>query len=380
VGVLGFSASAFGESVTFTYAGEQKEFVVPAGVSSIHVVATGAAGASLQGAGGGGKGAVVSGDVSVKPGPLYIDVGGTPQSDMPSVGGFNGGGSAPGGGGGGGASDVRTIASGQSGSLASRLVVAAGGGGGAQSGYCIAGEGGNAEARGTNGEGEESFLCFGSPAYSSTGGGAGTQTEGGTAGSPGGEAGALGQGGSSGEDGGAGGGGLYGGGGGGAFDENEAGGGGGGGGSNLLPAGGEAKTAETGAEPSVTVTYTAPPACTAVNGVGHIAPKGKEGENLRVHLSTSGGTFTTTTPNGAAQFTLRTLSSASCVVIPGGLEFSGRGAATMGGPKHTGYEMVFSFATGGAKTYLSLEVTKGATVVYKVTHEPLTKGSKVKIS
>jgi hypothetical protein len=122
------------------------------------------------------------------------------------------------------------------------------------------------------------------------------------------------------------------------------------------------------------------PSCTAVNGVGHIAPKGKEGENLRVHLSTSGGTFTTTTPNGAAQFSLRTLSSASCAVIPGGLEFSGRGAATMGGPKHTGYEMVFSFAAEGAKTYLSLEVMKGATVVYKVTHEPLTKGSKVKIS
>jgi hypothetical protein len=131
----------------------------------------------------------------------------------------------------------------------------------------------------------------------------------------------------------------------------------------------------------VVLTYTAPPpACTAVNGVGHTPPKGKEGVNLRVHLSLSGGTFTTTTPNGVARFVLRTLSSASCVGIPGGVEFSGRGAATMGGPKNTGYEMAFSFATEGGKSYLSLELTKGATVVYKVTHEPLTKGSKVKIS
>jgi hypothetical protein len=91
-----------------------------------------------------------------------------------------------------------------------------------------------------------------------------------------------------------------------------------------------------GLEQEVLPTYTVPPpACTAVNDVGHIAPKGKEGENLRVHLSTSGGTFTTTTASGAAQFALRTLSSASCVAIAGGFEFSGRGAATMGARKTT---------------------------------------------
>jgi hypothetical protein len=153
---------------------------------------------------------------------------------------------------------------------------------------------------------------------------------------------------------------------------------GGGGGGASYPA--PATQWDTTATPSVTITYTAPPACTAVNGVGHIAPKGKEGENLRVHLTTSGGTFTTTTPNGAAQFALRTLSSASCVVTPGGSEFSGRGTATMGGRKNTGYEMVFAFVTNLGRTYLSLEVLKEGAPVYRVTKEPLTKGSKVKIS
>jgi hypothetical protein len=120
------------------------------------------------------------------------------------------------------------------------------------------------------------------------------------------------------------------------------------------------------------------PPCTAVQGVGHIAPKGKEGENLGVHLTTSGGSFTTTTPNGAAEFALTHLNTASCVQTAGGYEFNGHATARM--RKVNGDEMVFSFATEGGKTYLSLEVTEHGTVVYNIIHEPLTKGSKVKIS
>jgi hypothetical protein len=351
VGVFGFSASAFAESAAYTPGGgSEQQFVVPAGVTQVKVTAIGGAGE-----GAGGSGAKVTATLTVTPGQtLWVD--------------FGGGGGGGVGGAGGSASDVRT----ESGKLSSRLIVAGGGGGG--TGVGSGGKGGSAS--GESGE-------AGANSFSAGGGGGGTQKEGGKGGSAGegephgpGSEGELGQGGSGGVcDGGGGGGGYYGGGGGGGACPVDAGGGGGGAGSSYISpeASGGSFASGAGLEQEVELTYTAPPVCTAVNGVGHIAPKGKEGQNLRVHLSTSGGTFRTTTPSGAAVFALRTLSSASCAASPGGVEFSGRGAATMGGPKHTGYEMVFSFAVEGGKTYLSLEVMKGATVVYKVSHEPLTK-------
>jgi hypothetical protein len=375
VGVLGFSASAFAESTSYTPGGgSEQPFVVPAGVSKIEVTAIGGAGGSTV-AGPGNSGAKVTATLTVTPGQkLYVDFGG-------------GGAGANGGGNGGGASDVRS----ESGTLSSRLIVAGGGGGGGldcTEGFAVGGgPGGDA-----SGEiGEDGNDCRGAEG-DSEGGFGGTQSAGGEGGhdSPKsneaefGEDGSVGQGGNGGScGGGGGGGGYYGGGGGGGDEVAPCGGGGGGAGSSYITpeASGGSFASGAGLEQEVAFTYTATtPVCTAVNGVGHTAPKGKEGENLRVHLNTSGGTFTTTTSSGAAQFALRTLSSASCAAIPGGVEFSGRGVATMGGPKHTGYEMAFSFATEGGKTYLSLEATKGATVVYKVTHEPLTKGSRVKIS
>jgi len=134
---------------TFGYTGTQQSFVVPAGVSSVTVVATGASGGvgfhfSTKGAGGtGGRGAEVSAQLSVTPGEtLYIEVGGpgapAPGSTGAGSGGFNGGAAGGNnGGGGGGASDVRTCSAGATtcptgatSSLASRLVVAGGGAGG----------------------------------------------------------------------------------------------------------------------------------------------------------------------------------------------------------------------------------------------------------
>jgi hypothetical protein len=43
-GMLGFSASAFAETVAFKYTGKEQEFVVPAGVMTVHVAAIGGAG------------------------------------------------------------------------------------------------------------------------------------------------------------------------------------------------------------------------------------------------------------------------------------------------------------------------------------------------
>ena len=265
------STTAGVTTCTFGPTGAEDTFTVPDGVSSIHVVATGAPGAMSATSFAAGRGAEVSGDLTVTPGDtLYVEVGGAPTvggncfSGVACVGGFNGGGSTRSGGGGGGASDVREQARDQSGSLDSRLLVAAGGGGSGQGTFCRpnstvfrGGAGGDAGSNGGNGE-----KCV--TVSGGTGGGAGGQTDGGAGGSPDGQSGSLGQGGNGGvTSGGGGGGGLYGGGGGGSLvfgsfgsEPIQAPAGGGGGGSNLVPTGGNATIANSG--PSITISYTGP--------------------------------------------------------------------------------------------------------------------------
>jgi hypothetical protein len=147
---------------TFPTTGAPVKFVVPDGVTSLHVRAVGGAGGSTQ-SDPGGAGADVVADLVVDPGQvLWLLTGGNGSPWDFSAGGYNGGGAstgvwaAPGG----GASDIRTSLS----DLSSRLVVAGGGGGGAQ------GPGGPA------GQPAPSAGGFG-------GGGAGTDSAGGAAGS-----------------------------------------------------------------------------------------------------------------------------------------------------------------------------------------------------
>lgn len=123
-------------TVTFNYTGAQQTWVVPAGVTSVNVVAEGAQGYD-SGATLGGRGGRATGTLAVTPGQtLYVYVGGqglvTTGINVPMGGGFNGGGhglnngGGPGvAGGGGGASDVR-----QGGfALTDRKIVGGGGGG-----------------------------------------------------------------------------------------------------------------------------------------------------------------------------------------------------------------------------------------------------------
>jgi hypothetical protein len=287
---------------TFSSTGAEDTFVVPAGVSSVQVVATGAPGAEgavLALSGGspapGGRGAVVSGNLTgLTPlQTLYVNVGGAPSggddcaAGIDCIGGFNGGGFSGNNfaGGGGGASDVRTqprtvpLASDDS-----RLIVAAGGGGGGAGGTCngpassralLGGSGGDAVSDGgvpagsDGGDGESCLLDLGTvdrTLTGGTGGKAGTQSAGGAGGIPGGLSGSLGQGGQGAPlGGGGGGGGYYGGGGGGAgavcggtedCNGSISAAGGGGGGSNLVPQGGSATLAQdTSVAPSVTISY-----------------------------------------------------------------------------------------------------------------------------
>lgn len=253
------AASAQATTLTYLYTGGEQTFTVPAGVTTLHVVAIGGAGGSSAVLG--GAAAQVTGDLAVTPGQvLYIEVGGKGKDGASGgAGGFNGGaaggfGGTSAAGGGGGASDIRTLP-GPSLSPDTRQIVAAGGGGGGATGTeGIGGAGGAAESGG------ESSSDF------NGGGGAGTQSIGGSGGSgvmTSGEEGVRGLGGVGGSScdegggGGGGGGGLFGGGGGGPGCHSTSG-GGGGGGSSLVPASGSLALASLAAEPQVQITYSPP--------------------------------------------------------------------------------------------------------------------------
>lgn len=95
-GCAAIVAPAGASEVTFEYSGEEEMWMVPTGVTSIEVEAVGAQGANGFYGGGeaaaGGRGAVVTGQLQVRPGQrLFARVGG---SGGPYDGGFNGGGDA----------------------------------------------------------------------------------------------------------------------------------------------------------------------------------------------------------------------------------------------------------------------------------------------
>ena len=268
--------------VTCEYTGGEQSFTVPAGVTSLHVVAVGGRGGAF-----GAHGAVTTATLQVLPGSrLYVEVGG--NGGTGATPGFNGGGeggsgSYSRGGGGGGASDVRTctVAPGKEdscepGVLATsadpRLVVAAGGGGGTQGG----GDGTGGTPIGRDGSGSGAFGGGGGKGGTLVGGGAGgagapPDPNRGGPGTPGGP-GVAGSGGNGGSGvfhgGGGGGGGYFGGGGGGggsaSLGPGQSAGAGGGGSSYAAPgATGVSFAGDTTGEPSVTLSYAASPPVTS---------------------------------------------------------------------------------------------------------------------
>jgi hypothetical protein len=282
------------QTTSFGFTGAEQTFTVPAGVSSVHVVAIGARGGrgsdfGAQVGGAAGLGARLEADLDVTPGQiLFIEVGGAGFDGAGraggGAGGFNGGGSSVNGsanlpgGGGGGATDVRTCAraaatcAGAGSSLASRLLVAAGGGGGGSLGQASSTFGGKGGDAGVDGEAGRR-LCSSIRATPGGGGLAGTQIAGGAGGAEGigevtsapGLPGGLGVGGDARiefgvEPGGGGGGGFFGGGAGGGASECP-GGGGGGGSSFATPAGANVSVTTALTEPSgVSITIPDPPA------------------------------------------------------------------------------------------------------------------------
>jgi hypothetical protein len=254
---------------SFTEVGA-KTFTVPAGVTSIHVVAVGAPGGGKE-AQLGGHGATATADVAVTAGQvLGVFVGGPglsgSETEKANPGGFNGGGN--GGsvglfgsmGSGGGASDIRASATGD---LTARLVTAAGGGG---AGRDTAGADAGQSAKPLN-----TFCTGGGAGTASAGGAGGTGDGDGTSFNSVGAPGAIGVGGSAGFAGGGGGGLFGGGGGGGTVREGHTGDpdtcGGGGGSSGFGPGTSATSVSVSGSTtPSVTISYLAPPAPPTVPG------------------------------------------------------------------------------------------------------------------
>jgi hypothetical protein len=250
-------------SKTFVFTGAVQTDRIPAGVTSVHVVAAGGPGAGGTGelGGRGGLGAQVTAQVPISASgqTLQILVGGGGTAK----GGWNGGGAATArAGGGGGASEVRS-----GDTAASDLVVAAGGGGGGQSVTNAGGAGGNGGHFGSPGrDGQPARGCIGSGGDPGTlsGPGLGGYDFCGTRDGKDGARGLGGAGGAGGADGGGGGAGYFGGGGGGAAGEPgsrtpypRAAGGGGGGSSWAEPSASEVKWGLAG-RPFVELSYTAP--------------------------------------------------------------------------------------------------------------------------
>ena len=139
------------QEATFNFTGGQQSFVVPPGVTSIHIEAWGAQGADATFPNGptgiAGLGGFAEGDLAVTPGQiLEIFVGGqgTAVTNAIGGGGFNGGGDAQElgtvnqRGGGGGASDVRVGGT----TFNDRVIVAGGGGGACAATTIFGGDGG----------------------------------------------------------------------------------------------------------------------------------------------------------------------------------------------------------------------------------------------
>jgi hypothetical protein len=270
----------------FSFTGSEQSFTVPAGVTSMHVVAIGGRGGKGAGnvtGGGFGFGSVVSADVAVTPGDVVkVVVGGNGGDAVGATGGTGGFSGSVGSGGDGGSAKTSTIQKGGGGGggmsyayvdgqgiLPGFLVGAAGGGGGG--GGAVAGVGGNGSPDdGFNGEAGGN----GAPTHAvqgGTGGGGGTASG---AGKPngkffGGGAGTFGFADNSGAGGG-GGAGVWGGGGGGEGDTDGNGGGGGAGLSSVSSdrATNGSYTRDTTGVPSITFTYDVPEQPGAVGGNG----------------------------------------------------------------------------------------------------------------
>jgi hypothetical protein len=123
---------ACAQTTSFAYTGQPQTYTVPAGITRIEVVASGAAGGRVSSLQARSMGARVQATIAVVPGEVLTVVVGQQGADGSGNGSYNGGGSGGwGAGGGGGATDLRRPGASTGDYLASRaaLLVAGGAGG-----------------------------------------------------------------------------------------------------------------------------------------------------------------------------------------------------------------------------------------------------------
>ena len=138
----------------------------------------------------------------------------------------------------------------------------------------------------------------------------------------------------------------------------------------------KSKDGQTG---TASIGYTVITACNSARGWGRVGSTGPEGLDFFDELSKTPGAkqqFHTDVqlPVGGRKYVaLTTFTSPACLVIPGGLEYRGQGAATVAGV--SGYSVAFSIARAGTHITLSLELYKGATLIYTETNETAVPGS-----
>jgi hypothetical protein len=150
LGLTGLASRALAQTSpqTFNYTGAEQTFTVPAGVTTLHVVANGAKGSNSNGGSSGGSGGKVEADLAVTPGQVLTIYVGQNAALFSAFGGtFGGGGGGPYAGG--GATDIRIGGTG----LANRVLVAGGGGGAGDFGAGGAGGGLTGADGGDNGSG-----------------------------------------------------------------------------------------------------------------------------------------------------------------------------------------------------------------------------------
>jgi hypothetical protein len=125
----------------------------------------------------------------------------------------------------------------------------------------------------------------------------------------------------------------------------------------------KSKDGQTG---TAKIGYTVITACNSAVGYGSIG-SGSESVIFFDELSKSPGAkqkFEAAIQKpGLGQVYMTSLSSAACLVIPGGLEYRGQGSATLRGV--SGYKVSFSFAVVGSHITFTIELSKGATLEYK---------------
>lgn len=130
---------------------------------------------------------------------------------------------------------------------------------------------------------------------------------------------------------------------------------------------------------TASIGYTVVTACNSARGYGSL---GGVGSDFSDELSKSPGARerfeASIQSSGLGVIRTTKLSSAACLVIPGGLEYRGQGPATA--KEVGGYEVAFSFAVAGSRIAVSIEVTKGGVLKYKLTNATAVAGSVEKLS